>query len=225
MKIIKTDEFQVIVEKKKIKNMYLRICSDGSLKVTAPFFVKDSVIRDFIFQKTDWIRKNYHKRDDLFSLKFINNGRTFLWGKEYPVKMILSEKEKPGVFFDKDQIMVICNRVNFYDEAEEILMRWYRGLLMEEIKKQRQYCEKLVGRAADEWRIRNMKTRWGSCNISDKRIWINLQLVKKPLECLVYVMIHELIHFYERNHNAAFWKYMDRFCPDWRKVKKMLNTC
>ena len=58
MKIIKTDEFQVIVEKKKIKNMYLRICSDGSLKVTAPFFVKDSVIRDFIFQKTDWIRKN-----------------------------------------------------------------------------------------------------------------------------------------------------------------------
>ena len=225
MKIIKTEEFQVIVEKKKIKNMYLRICSDGSLKVTAPFFVKDSMIRDFIYQKADWIRKNYNNRNNRFSLKFINNGRTFLWGKEYPVKLILLEKEKPGVFFDKDQITVICNRVNSYDEAEEILARWFRVLLMEEIKKQRLYCEKLVGRAANEWRIRNMKTRWGSCNISDKRIWINLQLIKMPVECLKYVMIHELTHFYERNHNAAFWKYMDRFRPDWRKEKEMLDTC
>lgn len=225
MKIIKTDEFQVIVEKKKIKNMYLRICSDGSLKVTAPFFVKDSMIRDFIYQKTDWIRKNYNNRNNRFSLKFINNGRTFLWGKEYPVKLILLEKEKPGVFFDKDQITVICSRVNSYDEAEEILARWFRVLLMEEIKKQRLYCEKLVGRAANEWRIRNMKTRWGSCNISDKRIWINLQLIKMPVECLKYVMIHEVTHFYERNHNAAFWKYMDRFRPDWRKEKEMLDTC
>ena len=84
-------------------------------------------------------------------------------------------------------------------------------------------CENIVGIQADEWNIKNMRTKWGTCNVDKKRIWLNLQLVKKTPECLEYVIIHELVHLLERNHNDKFCEYMNRFCPNWREVKESLN--
>lgn len=74
-----------------------------------------------------------------------------------------------------------------------------------------------------EWKVKNMRTKWGTCNIDRKRIWINLQLAKKTPECLAYVVTHELVHLLERNHNEQFQKYMDTFFPEWRVVKETLN--
>ncbi|MBP3544306.1 MAG: M48 family metallopeptidase, partial [Lachnospiraceae bacterium] len=85
-------------------------------------------------------------------------------------------------------------------------------------------CIVKVRRTPSEWRIKNMRTRWGTCNVVDKRIWLNLQLAKKPPECLEYVITHELVHLYERNHSRKFWGYMDRFYPDWREARKKLNA-
>ena len=80
-----------------------------------------------------------------------------------------------------------------------------------------------MGVYASEWRIKNMKTRWGTCNVLCRRIWFNLQLAKKTPDCLEYIVVHELTHLYERSHNAVFKAYMDRFYPDWRAVRKSLN--
>ena len=68
-----------------------------------------------------------------------------------------------------------------------------------------------------------MKTRWGTCNVKEGRIWLNLQLAKKPPECLEYVIIHELTHLLEPGHNQRFYQLMDRFLPDWRRVHQELN--
>ncbi len=86
-----------------------------------------------------------------------------------------------------------------------------------------QKCEQVVGVHAYEWKVKNMRTKWGTCNIDRKRIWINLQLAKKTPECLAYVVTHELVHLLERNHNEQFQKYMDTFFPEWRVVKETLN--
>ncbi len=82
----------------------------------------------------------------------------------------------------------------------------------------------IIGVAINEWRIKKMKTRWGTCNIQDKRIWINLALVKKPIACLEYIIVHELVHLLERNHNHRFHAYMDQFLPHWRTLKKSLDN-
>jgi len=69
-----------------------------------------------------------------------------------------------------------------------------------------------------------MKTRWETCNVKDKRIWLNLQLAKKHHECLEYVVVHELVHLLEKNHNKIFTGYMDEFLPNWRTTKDELNA-
>ena len=109
------------------------------------------------------------------------------------------------------------------ETREKVLTEWYRRELKEVVEKCLRQCEIIAGKQASEWGIRNMRTRWGTCNVARKRIWLNLQLAKKPPECLSYVILHELTHLYERRHNARFNGYMDKFCPDWREIKERLN--
>jgi predicted metal-dependent hydrolase len=68
-----------------------------------------------------------------------------------------------------------------------------------------------------------MKTKWGSCNIKERRIWLNLELAKKPIECLEYVLVHELVHLLEKHHNERFQAYMDKYLPQWRQCREILN--
>ncbi|MFA6036925.1 MAG: M48 family metallopeptidase [Legionellales bacterium] len=82
----------------------------------------------------------------------------------------------------------------------------------------------IIGVRINEWRIKKMKTRWGTCNIQDKRIWLNLTLIKKPVECLEYIIVHELVHLLERDHNKRFHAFMDQFLPNWRECKKLLEV-
>jgi predicted metal-dependent hydrolase len=82
----------------------------------------------------------------------------------------------------------------------------------------------VIGVEARAWGIRRMKTRWGSCNVVAKRIWLNLELANRPPECLEYVVVHELIHLLERHHNARFYGFMDLHLPDWKALRKKLNS-
>lgn len=69
-----------------------------------------------------------------------------------------------------------------------------------------------------------MKTKWGACNIEAKRIWLNLELAKKPLICLEYIIVHELVHLLQRNHNDKIIAYMDKLMPKWRLHRDELNS-
>lgn len=109
------------------------------------------------------------------------------------------------------------------EQRERVLNDWYREQLKSKLPEVIQKCEQVVGVHASEWKVKNMRTKWGTCNIDRKRIWINLQLAKKTPECLAYVVTHELVHLLERNHNELFQKYMDAFFPEWRVVKETLN--
>lgn len=79
--------------------------------------------------------------------------------------------------------------------------------------------EAQMGVNASEWRVRKMKTKWGTCNVRDKRVWFSTELAKKPAEFVEYVVVHELAHLIERGHGPKFKALMDRFCPNWREVK------
>ena len=108
------------------------------------------------------------------------------------------------------------------DKRKSLLTEWYRGELKKFLAILLPECEKRVGVKINSCNVRNMKTRWGSCNISRKRILINLQLVKKPVECLEYVLIHELVHLLEKNHTNRFRSLVEKYYPAWREAKQIL---
>ncbi len=173
------------VEKKKIKNLYLRISpADGAIRISAPERMSIKQIENFVLDKWDWIQTARERLDRVREEKSASQ---------------LTEDEKQA-----------------QKEA-------YKKKLLEVLPQVIQKCERITGLHALEWKLRDMKTRWGSCNIQKKRIWLNIQLAAYPRECLEYVVTHELVHLLVPGHGKEFWAYMDRFFPEWRRVRKELN--
>lgn len=213
------------VEKKKIKNMYVRVYPpDGRVAITAPRAVSDEAIRAFAASRLPWIEKQREKlaRHPAPEAQAYVSGEThFLWGEPYCLE--LRRGTHNDVALDGDALILTMRGESTAAQREKAMEAWYRARLEEAIPAVLARCESIVGVAAASWRIRNMKSRWGSCTIPKRCICLNLQLVKKPPECLEYVVIHELVHLLERGHNAVFHAYMDRFYPAWRLVKGRLN--
>ena len=108
------------------------------------------------------------------------------------------------------------------ETRKKLLTEWYRKQMQQAVPAVLTRCESRMGLHAGEWHIRDMKTRWGTCNIRERRIWLSLHLAKYPPQCLECVITHELVHLLERGHNRRFYHFMDQFYPDWRTVKKIL---
>jgi predicted metal-dependent hydrolase len=104
-----------------------------------------------------------------------------------------------------------------------VIEPWQKKQLHENIGILVQKYEKIMGVSVSEFRIKKMKTRWGTCNTRARRIWINLELVRKSLDCLEYIVVHEMVHLLERSHNARFKAFMDTYLPDWRVSKQELK--
>ena len=109
------------------------------------------------------------------------------------------------------------------EARKQALHNYYRAALERHIPTFIAKYEPLLGVEVKEWRIKRMKTRWGTCNITDCRIWLNLGLAHYPLECLEYVVVHEMAHLLERHHNQRFWRLISRVMPDWQAAKVMLK--
>jgi predicted metal-dependent hydrolase len=102
------------------------------------------------------------------------------------------------------------------EQRERVLQRWYRRQLKELIPPLVEKWRSALGVQVTDWGIRKMKTKWGTCNVEARRIWLNLELAKKPVQCLEYIVVHELVHLIERHHNDHFISIMDKHLPQWR---------
>ncbi len=109
------------------------------------------------------------------------------------------------------------------DTRDAVLQRWYRRQLRDRLPELLAKWEPRVGVDVTEARIKRMKTRWGTCQADARRIWLNLELVKKPASCLEYIVVHEMVHLIERHHNDRFRELMDRIMPRWRVHRDELN--
>jgi predicted metal-dependent hydrolase len=104
-----------------------------------------------------------------------------------------------------------------------VLTEWYRSQLKEQIPALIDKWQKIIGVEVKDWGIKRMKTKWGTCTFAQRRIWLNLELVKKPQHCLEYIIVHEMVHLLERKHNDRFAVYMDKYLPKWHFYKDELN--
>lgn len=223
-KIIVSD-IEIEIDRKKIKNMYLKVSGhDGKVRISAPLRTKDDTIIKFVTNKIHWIekQKNKFEKSHIQNISnYVDGEIHYIWGKPYTLRIGNGSKSTVDII---DNILILTTvNDSTIEQREKILMNWYREQLRERLPKLFKKWESVIGVRAEAVTIRNMKSRWGSCNTRDNRISINLQLAKKPVICLEYVIIHELVHLLEPSHNAVFKGYMDRFIPDWRVIKDKLT--
>ena len=221
------ENITLTLERKNIKNMYLRVLPpNGNVKVSAPSFISDEEIVNFIRLKKDWILKKqrYIKENNIKApLKYDNGEKHYLWGKEYTLQLIKNDNVK-HVLLDKEKSIIYLPiaKKSTIEKRKKTLDEFYRNQMKIAIPPVLDKCTKIVGKTPSEVKIRNMKN-WGNCRYHDKRITLNLNLAKKDIECLEYVMIHELCHLIEFNHSKKFKMLMDKYCPNWKEIKKRLN--
>ena len=220
---MKINGINVIVQRKKIKNMYLRVIPpEGTVKISAPYFVSDEHIIEFVNSKMDWILEKQEQianKKYIPSLKYVNGEKHLLWGEEYTLQLIANNIKT--AFVKENTLYLPVSKRSKMKNRQKTLENFYRAELQREIDSIYDKCTDIVGKKPSEIKIRKMKN-WGNCK-QNKVITLNLNLAKKPKICLEYVFIHELCHLIEFNHSKKFKMLMDKNCPNWQKIKKILN--
>jgi predicted metal-dependent hydrolase len=216
----------VEVIRKDIKNLHLGVYPpNGRVRVAAPLRLDDEAVRLAIISRLGWIKRqqsSFEQQDRQSEREMVTGESHYVEGKRYRLDVI--EHRGPAVRLrNKTTIELRVRPGTDRDKREALLHRWYRQRLREQIPELFAKWEPVIGVTVGEWGIKKMKTRWGTCNVDARRIWLNLELAKKPATCLVYILVHEMIHLRERNHNDSFRELMDRFMPQWRTHRDELN--
>lgn len=222
------DDLKVEVVRKQIKNMNLSVHPpDGRVRISVPKGVDEETLRFFLTSRLPWIKKQQHRLKNLeqsLPKEYIAGESHEVAGDSYSLNIIEESKEKQRAELRKGkQLDLYLRPGSDKNKREQILQGFYREYLKEKIPELILKWEPIMGVKVEDWGVKRMKTRWGSCNIRDKRIWINLDLGKKHPRCLEYIVVHEMVHLLERYHNDRFKSYMDSFLPDWRSIKKELK--
>ena len=223
---IQIADISVEIIKKKIKNMHLSVLPpNGKVRVSAPLTMPDEAIAMFVRTKLGWIRKQQAKfeaQPRQSEREFVSGETLYVWGRQYFLQVEHSYKGN-SLVLDGNKAILTVRKESTTKQREAFVNEWYRGLLKAEVEKYLPKWEKITGLYCSSWQSKYMTTRWGTCNTNTRKIWLNLQLAKKPIECLEYVILHELAHLKVKNHGADFVAILDRYMPYWRELKKQLN--
>ena len=217
----------VDVVRKNIKNLYIRVYPpNGRVRVAAPLRLDNDAVRMAVISRLGWIRRQrakFQQQERQSRREFVTGESHFFEGGRY--RLDVTERDgPPAVRLLNNSTLAMCVRPGADRNIREaVLDRWYRRHLRDRLPVLVAKWEPEMGVRVNEVRIRKMKTRWGTCNPVARRIWLNLELAKKPSSCLEYVVVHEMAHLIERRHNDRFWKLMDRFMPSWRYYRDELN--
>ncbi|MEC4049129.1 SprT family zinc-dependent metalloprotease [Flavobacterium sp. SUN046] len=227
METLSISNLTIDIVRKDIKNMHLAVYPPhGRIRLSAPENTDSEMMRLFAISKIGWIKKHIKKFEAQpreTPREYISGESHFFQGKRYMLNVV----ERKG--FNKVEIKGTKNinlyvRPNTSNEDKAIILReWYRTEMKKQIPELLSKWESIIGVKSNDWAIKQMRTKWGTCNIEAKRIWLNLELSKKPVICLEYIIVHELVHLLERNHNDKFVSYMNQFMPKWRMYKTELN--
>ena len=212
--------------KKNIKNMHLSVLPpNGRVRISAPLRMSDESILMFARTKLSWIRKQQEKfaiQERQSEREYVSGETLYVFGKQYFLRVEYSYKGNSLVLSGEEAILTV-RKESTSKQREAFVNEWYRALLKEKIEIYLPKWEKITGLYCDSWQTKYMTTRWGTCNTNSRKIWLNLQLAKKPIECLEYVILHELSHLKIKGHGKEFVALLDQYMPFWRETRKLLN--
>ncbi|MGI9282839.1 MAG: M48 family metallopeptidase [Endozoicomonas sp.] len=217
----------VEVVRKTIKNLHLAVYPpDGRVRIAVPEHVTEDAIRLAVISRLTWIRKQqavFTAQPRQSPREMISGESHYFLGRRYRLEVIVKQG-KHSLSLKNNRWMQLCvSPGTRLENRERIMSEWYREQLRKRIPGLLDKWQPIIGVDVAKWHVQKMKTHWGTCNIEARRILLNLELAKKPLECLEYILVHEMIHLLERHHNDRFKAYMDRFLPQWRLSRDLLN--
>lgn len=214
---------------KKNKNITIRVNHYGNVLVSAPEKLPEDMVIDYVQSKASWIYRNieeFKKKQSVTVPKEYVSGESFhLLGKQYRLKVIQCNKDHIRV--EDDYIRFYTRHIESVEKREGQYLTWLRKQAKEEFFNSLGRMYPLLGKygyAKPELAIRTMRTRWGSCMTTKNKIWLNLHLIKAPLYCIDYVVLHELCHLKYQNHNRNFYDFLTVLMPEWKERKKILET-
>jgi len=224
---IKVGDIPVEVVRKDIKNLHLAVYPPtGRVRIATPLKIDDEAVRLFGVSKLSWIRKhqkNFKAQERQTKRKYVSGESHYFRGRRYLLNLI-EENFKPKVVIkNKKYIDLYLRPKSKLEKRESVVREWYREQLKEQVPGLIDKWKKVTGIKVDDWGVKRMKAKWGTCNISKRRIWLNLELAKKPEHCIEYIILHEMMHLKERKHNDRYVALMDKYMPRWRAYKTELN--
>ncbi len=217
----------VEVVRKDIKNLHLGVYPpNGRVRVAVPLVVSDEAVRLAVIDKLGWIKRqraHFEEQPRQSQREMVNGESHYFLGRRY--RLCVHEQAGPARVAVRGiaSLDLFVRPRTGSEQREAILLRWHREQLRELVPPLLEKWQSKLEVEVAAWGIKKMKTKWGSCNIDARRIWINLELAKKPVQCLEYIVVHELVHLLERHHNDHFLALMDNFMPQWRQYREMLS--
>ena len=224
---IKISDLIINVERKQIKNLHLSVNPpNGRVRIATPLNIDDDAVRLFAISKLGWIRRQQRKFEGQArqsEREYVSGESHYFWGKRYILNVVYRKGNPEVIIRNKTHIDLCVREKSTQIQREIVLREWYRRQLKAVIPDLITKWEKIIGVKLNDWGVMQMKTKWGTCNIEEKRILLNLELTKKPEHCLEYIVAHELVHLLERKHNDRYIALMDQFMPLWRTYRDELN--
>ena len=212
---------------KAVKKVHLVVYAvDARVRIPVPPFTTVAEVEQFVLGRIDWVKEKRAKllaREPVAPLTYIEGEAHLLWGKEYPLRVREGSRRHHVHFSSEAGIELYLRRNHSSAQRQNLLLQWYRQQLQLSVPPLLEKWQPQIGVTVAEVRIKRMKTRWGTCNIAKRRIWLNLELIKKPEACVEYILVHEMIHLLEPYHNARFYAYQDTFLPGWQQTDSLLT--
>jgi hypothetical protein len=225
---IKVSGLTVDVVRKDIKNLHLAVYSpSGRVRVAAPLRVSDEAVRLAVISRLPWIKRQKSKFTNQArqsAREYVSGESHYFQGRRYRLNVIYQSGTPRVVIRNKSTLDLFVRESSDRTQRERILLAWYRQQLKELVPSLIAQWEPIIGVKLADWRVKQMKTKWGTCNIEAGRIWLNLELAKKSTQCLEYIIVHEMVHLLERHHNDHFAELMNKFMLQWRLYREELNS-
>lgn len=218
---------RVEVVRKDIKNLHLGVYPpNGRVRIAAPLVISNEAVRLAVIDKLGWIKRQKDKfaeQPRQSQREMVNGESHYFLGKRYRLRV--HEEDAPARVAVRGiaSLDLFVRPGTSTEQRETILLRWYREQLRALIPPLLEKWQPILGVQVADWGIKKMKTKWGSCNPVSQRLWFNLELAKKPVQCLEYIVVHELVHLLERNHNERFTEILETHLPQWRQAREILN--
>lgn len=217
----------VEVVRKDIKNLHLGVYPpNGRVRVAAPLVVSDEAVRLAVIDKLAWIRRQkarFAEQPRQSEREMVNGESHYFMGRRYRLRVHEQNIPARVALRGIASLDLFVRPGTNSAQREAALHRWHREQMKTLIPPLLEKWQPVLGVQVAAWGIKKMKTKWGSCNVDARRVWLNLELAKKPPQCLEYIVVHELVHLLERHHNERFTALMDGFMPQWRLHRNMLN--
>jgi predicted metal-dependent hydrolase len=218
---------RVQIERKDIKNLHLGVYPpNGRVRVAVPLVITDDAVRLAVIDKLGWIRRQRSKfveQQRQSAREMVNGESHYFLGRRFRLRV----HEQPGKQYvavrGVASLDLFINPGRTTAQRQAVLWRWYREQLHSIALLLIAQWEAILGVEVAAWGIKRMKTKWGSCNPASKRLWLNLELAKKPEPCIEYIVVHELLHLLERNHTERFRALLDQHLPNWQHTRDLLN--